>query len=515
MLRSIRVILAIILVIGINLLSTLVSARLDLTEGKVYTLSDSTKQITSSLQEDIQVKVFISDKLPSQAEVIRQQLVDKINDYESLSNGKIKVSYQDPSKDESVAKLVQMLGIPELQLQVIEKDQRQVVRAYIGLALIKEKAEKVESDDLTANIEKVETIPVIQDLSTFEYDFTAALLKISMDQEKTIGFLEGHEEHSLSDPQGNRLVAASPRADYGFAEILNKNYVVQSVNISEKKPEITGIDTLVIAGPKTKLADYEWTAIKNFLASGGNVVLLADRINAGQGLQIEITEEDFAPLLSEYGISVEQKLIADASQAPANFSQGFITYTIPYPLWIKTRQENINKENSITGQVESFVLPWANPLTLEEKESITKTVLATTSEYYALVEGDVSLNPQSDFGITKNTKDKLPVVVLAEKEGQGKLLVVGDSDFAANSFTGQFEGNSILFSNIIDGLTLGDALISIRSKGLTDRPLSNLSEIQKNIIRWGNTILIPLLFIVYGLIRRHIRNEKKKFLTTS
>ncbi len=86
----------------------------------------------------------------------------------------------------------------------------------------------------------------------------------------------------------------------------------------------------------------------------------------------------------------------------------------------------------------------------------------------------------------------------------GKVIIVGDSDFVA-----QGGSNTLLFYNMIDGLTLGDDLIEIRSKGVTDRPLSDLSNPEKDAIKWGITLGVPLLFIFYGFYRRYRRQQKK------
>jgi ABC-type uncharacterized transport system involved in gliding motility auxiliary subunit len=386
----------------------------------------------------------------------------------------------------------------------------------MGLAIIKEKQiDETEETTLLDKIDKLETIPVIQNLSNFEYDFTAALLKISMTEYKTVGFLTGHSEHKLAPNQQNRFLTSTSevREDYDFADYFQKNYSITEITIDNSNKEISGIDTLLISGPLSIFSNLEIQAMKSFIEKGGNIIFLAETVQVEEGLSPKVIENNFNDFLSEYGINIDNKLLIDAYHGHARFSQGFFTYSLPYPYWVQANSKNLNPDNSITGQLESVVLPWVNPLNIEVKEGINLETLVTSSEYYELTEDPFNLNPQQNFNISKEAKEKLPLAVIAQKEGQGKLLVIGDADFATGTFVSQFGGNAIFFQNSVDALTLGDELISIRSKGVTDRPIDrNISEYAKNAIRWGNIILMPLLFVLYGLIRRHIRNEKKKLV---
>ncbi len=544
MLRSLNVLIAFVVIVGINLLSSQFFTRIDLTEGSVYTLSESSKSIANSIPEELVVKAFVSENLPSQVTKLKQDLQDYLEEYEALADGRLKIEYIDPIKDKNAEMMATFLGVPPVQLQVFKKDQRQTVKSYLGVAVAKEKDESEidEANPLSAldRFVKHESIPVLQNFSNFEYDFTAALKKVSSLEEKTIGFLTGHGEHELS-PTTQQDMFSGPilRKDYGLTKPLSKNYTVVPVSLDEEGVLDT-IDTLVVGGPKTALSDKEADAIQSFVAAGGNAILLIDQIDVDQRMSPEKIEENFANLLDGWGISVDLALVKDASHAHAAFSQGsFFSFTLPYPFWVKAI--NLSKNNAITSQLESFVLPWVSPLKTTTKEGVNTTILASTSPRFALaktlvevevpVEGEVEvneageevpktrkeyqerpidLNPQQKFGITRREKTPLPLVVMAHREGEGKVVVIGDADFISTDFVDQFPSNLTFFLNIVDGLTLGDELISIRSKGVTDRPIIDLTEGQKNMIRWGNILLVPILVVVFGLVRKALRNARKR-----
>ncbi|MBT4937029.1 hypothetical protein HON22_03850, partial [Candidatus Peregrinibacteria bacterium] len=386
-----------------------------------------------------------------------------------------------------------------------------------------------------------------KNLSNFEYDLTSAIMKVNSNETKVIGFLNGHEEHQLAPGRNERNYGAqaTERQDYPLRDLLEKNYEAAEVLIPKpeeegQKASIEGINTLVIAGPKSALKDYEVLAVKDFVQNGGNILMLIDQIDIAPGLQASKLEEGFSSLLSDYGVSVQKALIKDSQHSQARFSQGFFSFSLPYPYWLKASE--VNKENAITAELDSFVLPWVSPLSIVKKPDTEIIQLARTSKKYALeqaqelqsvpvesslneeegteeasepemkeelVDRFINLDPQQKFGISNEEKEALPLAVIAQKTGEGKVFIMGDSDFINNQFASQFSSNVAFFMNVIDAFTLGDALISIRSKVLTDRPIKEVTEGEKNLIKWGNIIVVPLIFIIYGLVRRSLRNARK------
>ena len=100
---------------------------------------------------------------------------------------------------------------------------------------------------------------------------------------------------------------------------------------------------------------------------------------------------------------------------------------------------------------------------------------------------------------------------LSETE-EGRLIVIGDSDFPLDINLQRFQSNAVFFLNLVDALTSDEALINIRSKAVTDRPLKDLSDSAKNMIRWANIIGIPVLFTLYGLARFGKRRKSKSVI---
>lgn len=90
---------------------------------------------------------------------------------------------------------------------------------------------------------------------------------------------------------------------------------------------------------------------------------------------------------------------------------------------------------------------------------------------------------------------------------QTQLLVVGNGHFITDSFVSQFPENSVFFLNAIDWMTIGDELIAIRSRGATSRPLAQISDTTKSVVKLLCIAGAPLLVVIFGLARLSMRRR--------
>ena len=91
---------------------------------------------------------------------------------------------------------------------------------------------------------------------------------------------------------------------------------------------------------------------------------------------------------------------------------------------------------------------------------------------------------------------------------ENRMVVVGDADFIKDGSI-RNKGNLVFFMNIVDWLSQDENLIAIRSKELTVRPLKPLSPGQKTFARYANILGLPLVVILFGLLRWRIRKQIK------
>lgn len=519
------IILAILIVL--NLISANHFGRIDLTQNKQYSLSEATKQTLGELEDPLFIKVYFSEKLPPDLEIVRTYLSDILSEYQAYSNN-LKIEFIDPAKDEKTKKQMQKLGIPQVQMQVLEKDEFKIQNGYLGM---------------TFNYaDKKEVIPVMQDISNLEYDLTSKIKRLTADKIKVVGFLTGHGEHGLYDMPFSSAETPQTNDYTSVKQALDKNFQVTTVSV-EKGTPIQLIDTLVIAGPKQELTDRELYEIDQYIMRGGKVIFLLDKVDVGQGMQANTVNTGIDQLLSHYGIQVNNDLVIDANNENVAFSSGVVQFLLPYPMWPKLTDKTFDTSHPVMSKLKSISFPWVSSLSALDKENIEIRTLATTSARGSAINPPFNLDPQQNFAPQNN--NKIPVIMEAkgnftsfytdkeipeieidsedeqvspelpetmEKKDQTdqetQIIVLADSDFTSDAYTNRFPGNFNFFLNAVDYLTLDSNLINIRAKSLQDRPLDELDENSKLWIKIINIGLIPVLIIIIGLIKYYLRKKK-------
>jgi ABC-type uncharacterized transport system involved in gliding motility auxiliary subunit len=92
-------------------------------------------------------------------------------------------------------------------------------------------------------------------------------------------------------------------------------------------------------------------------------------------------------------------------------------------------------------------------------------------------------------------------------EKPSRCVIIGNARFISPQFA--TPSNLAFFMNTIDWLAEDEELISIRSKGVQDRPLRPVSVGIRRIIRWMNVLLPSLCLIGIGIIRWRKREKKE------
>ena len=285
---ALAVIVFVILVLA-NYFSKRSFVRFDLTESKRYTISKSTKKLLGQLDDIIRIEAYFSDA-PDQIKLIKDEVQDMLDEYDAFADGDLQIEFINPSDDEDLKQRLRMKGIPEIQVQVREKDKIEVRNAYMGLAVVYG--------------DKQEVIPVIRETTTLEYDLTSAILKTTRKEAKTVGFLEGHDEVDVYG-QGFEVLKRE----------LDKQYSVRKVDVSDGSAIDSDVSTLVIAGPQTPLQAREKYEIDQYLMNGGKAVFLVDAVKMPQGsIQATPLSTGLSDLLAHYGIQLGNNLVHDISR---------------------------------------------------------------------------------------------------------------------------------------------------------------------------------------------------------
>ncbi len=498
-------ILIVAIIVMINYIAANHFVKIDLTKNKIYAVSDASKTIIKDLDDIVTVKVFFSEKLPPNLFAVRQYIGDILDEFSSYSKGNISVKFLKPSNPE-VKKEALKLKIPQVQMNIVEKDKSEVINGFLGIAI--------------GYGDKVEILPIVKNVLNVEYNLISAIKKVTASTEMTVAFTEGHGEPSLT---ASSNTIQSQRDSFSLLKKgLSQNYKVISADLTDENP-LKNINTLLIAGPKKEFSDKEKKAIDKFVVNGGNLVIFMDAIEIDEELKASSSKTNLDGLLKHYGVVIEDKFILDKSNEKATSSNGYMNYIIPYPFWIKAINTYFDKQNPIVANLNSIILPWSSPVKIIKNKGVKSTILVNSSENAWLQAEPFNLNPGAVQSATSYSK--YPLVALLEGKFKsyfseneslktlktGRILVVGNSRFITDRFVGSYGyGQNMIFAmNAVDFLTLDESLINIRSKLFYDLPLKNLKENDRNIIKFTGILLIPILVIIYGIMRFFARRRKK------
>lgn len=491
--------LTIIIIIGIlgvlNFFSYQFFYRLDLTQNKDYSISKISKNTAGQLEDVLTVKAYFSNNLPSQYLNLRQEVGDILEEYANYSGGKIKVEFIDPKDDAAIQRDLYLLGIPELQFNVLEKDKYQVVKGYLGIA--------VQYGD------KKEVIPVVQNTGNLEYQITLAIKKVTNKIDATLGFVTSNGTVNINEEMSDAY------------KKLEELYKIRDIDLSKVKEIDSSVKTLIIAGPTVKFSDSQLKIIDKFLIKGGSILFLVDGVKIEEGLTARANELGLEKLFSSYGLKLNKDLVADTNSGMASFSQGYITFSTNYPFWPKVIKAGFDKTNVAVSKLESLILPWASSVEILEDKIDKENKfwhLAKTSDKAMAQTGQFNLNPESiSFAGAGRGQYDLAVGIFGKfnsafdktASGNGRIILVGDSDFIRDKFVRGMPDNMIFFQNIVDSLSLDEDLINIRSEEISDRPLRDLSDPEKVLIRYLNIFGITVIVIAFGLVRYFLRRRKR------
>jgi len=516
----------------INFLMSRNFFRLDLTENKEYTVSEATRSILGRMDDIVNVKVYFSRDLPSYLATLNSEVKDMLEEFRAYSKGNLVIDFEDPAKDPETENRVKRLGVPQVQLDVIKSDSRSIQNAYLGIAILYE--------------DRSEIIPVISSTENLEYELAAGIIKVMEKEKKVIGFLSGHDEPDIN------------QAYDGLRQSVEQQYTVQKVDLQGGRQKVPdNVSALVIAGP-TGINDREKYLIDQYLMAGGKLIVLEDAVQLVEGaLQARPIRSGLENLLPFYGAKVEEDQILDNPPhcAVAGFSQGFFRYMIPYRYWPRILKDGLDQENPIVSKLESLVLPWVSSVSESElkPETVQFTRLAWTSPSSWPVTGPFNLNPQQEWAPPPDKLKSYTVAAtltgtfksyFADKEAppvpadttaavqapadetkiaespETQIIVVGSSQIVGNNFLSQFPANMTFVLNAIDWVALGNELIAIRSREVSDRPLDpeilkDEAEAKRNTIKFAGTFGMPILLTVYGMLRWLARRREKQAFETS
>lgn len=455
--------------VAIGYLSTRFPMRFDLSEQKEHSLSKQTVNMLKHLDKPVHV-VFFHD--PAMRETVElYELMQK-------ETPKLTVEFYDPMLNPAQARL---MGVQ-----------------FAGTALMQSEGRKLTINGPT------------------EVDIANGIMRISQGVTQKLCFLDGHNEadpysieshdHTESNAShshglGDKMIV---HEQHGMAKaraaLEAMNYTVEKVALLKSGSSLTECALLVVAGPKSALLPVEVDAIGKYLDDGHNGIFMLD----------PFVETGLTPVLEKFGVVVDKNIVIDpgshfwadpSSPAATDYNRHQITDQLPLTFFPGVGSLSPTRRQPPGVSVQ--------PLINSSKSSFGETT-ANRAEFNA---GQDLPGPTTMMVIVNRRPEtaRNAAAILSELRGEkitqtpppqtfdfkrSRIVVIGDSDFATNSFF-HIMGNGKLFLNTVNYLASKENLIGVEPRTF-DRPRVNLTNRQMKGTFFLSVILIPLLLAVIG-----------------
>ncbi|WP_285960989.1 GldG family protein [Pseudomonas tohonis] len=477
----------------------LTNARLDLTEQKLYTISDGTRQILGELDEPINLYFFYSDKSAKDLVVLRnyaKRVEEMLKAYAQAADGKIKLHIVDPepfSEDEDKA--------AEFGLQAIPLQQGGD-SIYFGLA----------GTNAVDDRQIIPFFPLDQE-EFLEYEISRLVQSLAKPQRPVVGVMSG-----LPINGGFDMQTRQPSQPWMVMEEIRQLFQIESVKPSvDQIPD--KVSVLLLVHPKN-LPQQTRYAIDQFVLRGGKLLVFVDPYSeADHGMQMpgemggEDKASDLPELFKAWGLEmVPGKVVGDGAYA-MSVSMGEGQRPARHVGWLSLPKKALDASDIATANLETVTVATAGILRPLEGAKTHFAPLIQSSEYampfdaerFAMLRNpDVlmrELKPSGDRytiaariggpaqsafpdGIEGRkdglkSADNINVIVVADTDMLSDRMWVQVQDFFGQRVPQPWADNSGFAINALDNLAGSEALISVRSRGRFTRPFTVVESLQR------------------------------------
>lgn len=526
-------ILALVLLAGVF---GIFSKRLDLTQEKRYTLSESTVKILESVKKPLRVDVYLEGDFPASFRQLQNETKFMLEEFRKI-NPKIDYKFIDPiktkmSKDTLAAMGMQPSILPDMKDGKISEIVMFPFAAIkynsygTSIPLIINQTGIDASEQLTRSIENL------------EYNFASNIKAITEEKKKNIGILINQDE-------------LGPEQFQGFMEMALENYNAGPIIPANEKeltladvPKLKNMDALVIAKPRKPFTENEKVILDQYIMNGGKTLWMIDAVNAemdtlfqSKKIMAYPMDTNLTDLFFNYGIRINPGLVKDMQKsALIRIVSGevagnpqFSSFLWPYfPLGIA---EN---KNPITKNINPVKFEFPTSIDTLGRKNIKTNVLFESSErtnvkqvpnYIALSE-IVRTDSLSEFD--QPSSPKIFAVSLEGKfnsayasriertnfpnfkaqSADNKMIVIADGDIGRNQvykgkalplgedlLTKQTYGNEQFLRNALDFLLDDSNLMELRNRNIEARLLDRQRiDEERSKWQWIN-LLIPIALI--------------------
>lgn len=366
-----------LLFLAVNLFAgpVLRGVRADLTEQKLYTLSDGARNILSNLEEPITVRFFFSETVAEEEDIAfllqyAERVTEMLEEFVAASDGKLKVEVIDPEPYSEAEELAVGYGIQGSPVPSGDM-------LYMGLLG-------------TNSVDDEEMLPGIDPRreSYLEYEITEMIDKLERPELPVVGLVTSLPLRGGSLPAQQPGQPPQQMEPWPIMEMISRRYEIRDLAPATLTEIPADMDILLMIHPKGLTPEGTY-AIDQFCLNGGKVVAFVDPYcffdpaRQGQDPMAQLNagvDSGIDPLLEAWGLQLTQSQIVGDESTKVGV-RGANGQQIKIPVVFDVFAEGLDDDDILTSSLKQlrFFLPGQLAQAEGGPEGATLTPLAATT----------------------------------------------------------------------------------------------------------------------------------------
>jgi ABC-2 type transport system permease protein len=551
---------------AINWLASIYHTRIDLTNEKRFTLSNSTKDLLSGLDSTVDITVLLTGDVKSEFKKLSNSTKELLDNFKAYSRNNIQYRFELPGeglddslKAEVYDSLTKMGLRPTNQEVQVKEGEGQSLREIFPGAIIKYGDRTIAIDLLQGQVQKnvfnSDDILDKQSLNSaealLEYKFANAIQKLTEKDVPVVAYAYGNGEPQYGLPFVNDVF-----------ETLGRNFIIDTVNVRTQPFISQQYNAVVVVKPIEQFSDDDKFKMDQYVMNGGRLIFFidvlyseSDSLKNSSGVIAYARDLNITDLLFNYGARINNDLILDKHCDQLPIEVGSVggqsqKQLLPFPYYPLLQAAS---NNPIVKNEADVLAEFASSIDTVEADNITKTVLLSSSDnaYTMPTPAQIDVNSlQVEQDISRYNKKNIPVAVLLEgnfssmfkyratraqldtlknynlpflKEclTPGKIIVasagsivvnsvseeIGPLPMGTNKYTKIQYANHDFFLNCLDYLANKNTMLDARAKDYTLR-LLDPKKVEDQKLLWqvidiaGPIFLVLLFAVIYQWWRK-------------
>ena len=497
-----------LLLVAGNYLASRSAVRADLTDGRIYTLSEGTKKILAKLDAPVKVRLYISqgdNAMPVQLKSFAQRVDDLLREFKAVAGSNLVIEKYNPKPDSDEEDSAQLDGIEPQTLTTGEQ-------FHLGLTV--------------SRLDRKQAIPAInpQRERLLEYDLIRAIARVANAERPVLGVMSALP---IMGAPFNMMSRQPPTEAWVLAGELKRDFDLKTVSLDSDAID-PAIKTLLLIHPRDISERTEY-ALDQFVLRGGKLIAFVDphmyfdqqpnpMMPMAQG---QAGQSSLPRLFKAWGVNMEGgKVLADVTYASGAGQRAT-------PTILTLNRTAMNRDDIATSQIDTLLLAFTGAFDIKPAAGLKVSELLKSSQTNMFVDsivaslsGDIALKgfvssnqsrplavriagrfktafPEGAPAASAPGADGKDAAKAAAGPAQIKdgaadnsVVLVADADMLADGAAVEIQnifgqrvvvpsnGNLAFAQGLVEQATAGDDLSTLRSRTSSFRPLTVVRQME-------------------------------------